>query len=285
MQDEKKELITFNDLPQSAKTEIDTNISYYSLGLIGVINSGKPTEKISFTGSGSLVTFGGMHYILTAGHVVSALKKYGCDALGFNISRSTIGFRIEVNALNNCFIWNKSPGGNGPDLGLIPLPPDRLGWFKSMKIFWNIDLKSDEAINRECSDDFIWAASGAPFEKATQKYNTRNYKTILTQHMGPWLANRILRHESDDFDYIDMLFEGKPDPGWPNDFSGLSGGGLWHVILYKDPKTNSINLKYLLLSGVAFYQIYRSPQLTIIRCHAEKSTYLKIKELAKEISG
>jgi hypothetical protein len=282
MANEKIEKVPFNELPESAKKIIDANIGYYSLALIGLKNSGTRTENVALTASGTLIQTGGTHYILTAGHVVAALFEHSCDALGFNISHHTHAFKVQMAALRTSYRWNKSAQGIGPDIGLILLPSELLGEFTARKNFWNIDLNKNEAINRKYSDEFLWAACGAPFQMTNIEENGRGHKRTLSQHMGPWLADKIRRFETGDFDYIDMVFEGTPDPGWPNDFRGLSGGGLWYIILKRNAD-KSIGLQHLLLSGLAFYQMQQDPQLSLIRCHAEKSIYIKIHDLIREM--
>jgi hypothetical protein len=283
MENTKTEIIPFNQLPQSIKDEVDQNLAYFSTALLGIEDSYGAKENVRFTASGTFIEIDGQAYILTAGHVISNLKKCKCNALGLNISRNTHAFRLEVQLLRMTYLWNENEEKIGPDIGLILLPNECLGWLRALKSFWKIDLYSEESIKRKYDDTFIWAICGAPFEKNIYKDHSRNYKTVITQHMGPWLANEVKRYDSGDFDKIDVLFKGVPDPTWPKDFKGLSGGGLWHIILFKDPESPNITLKYLILSGTAFYQDTIDEETAFIRCHAENSIYVKIRDLLSKL--
>ena len=58
-------------------------------------------------------------------------------------------------------------------------------------------------------------------------------------------------------------------------FGGVSGGGLWQVIIAKN-EAGKVILKELILSGVAFYQTQNINNRRVIVCHGRRSVYKKV---------
>lgn len=269
----------FNELPIEALKEFETEIGYYSLALIGLRQTGTPEEEIALTASGTLIEFNGTFCVLTAGHVIAKFNEELIDFIGFTIAKYRNSFKINKDSLLMNYKWVRSCDTNGPDLGIIIIPSEYVGRFKAHKNFWNIGLRRNQALSREYRDVCFWALCGAPAIKCSFSEGKSGFKSTLSQHMGPWLSNKIEELSSDGFDYIDVIFDGTPDPDWPQDFCGLSGGGLWQVILEHDENTGKISCRQILLIGVSFYQFFDCPSRSRIRCHGINSIYDKIYEI------
>lgn len=275
----KPAIIQYDEIPLNVRGQIESELGYYSLAMLGLRQSGLPDEEIALAASGTLIEIQGNYYVLTAGHVIEAINRKECDSIGFNISKDTHSLRIDRNSLILKNVWEESRPDQGPDLGLVSLPIEHVGWFQAKKNFWNIELKRTQAVSREYRDLCFWALCGAPFERSSWAMHKRNYKAILSQHMGPWLANKIEESSSHGYDYIDVIFDAKPSEEWPSDFGGLSGGGLWQLVLEKKLSSGKISFKIALLVGMPFYQFIESSARSRIRCHGINSVYDKVQEL------
>ncbi len=271
----------FNELPIEALDEFKSEIGYYSLSLIGLRQTGTPKEEIATTASGTLIEFDDNFYVMTAGHVIAKFNEELIDFIGFNIAKYRSSFKINKDSLVMKYKWDKSSDTDGPDLGIILIPSEYIGRFKAHKNFWNVGLRRNQVLLKEHRDACFWALCGAPLEKSTWTENITgiNVNLNLSQHMGPWLSDKIEEFDSRGYDYIDAIFDGKPDADWPKDFSGLSGGGLWQVVLERNESTGKISCRQILLIGVPFSQIPESPTRSKIRCHGINSVYDKIREL------
>lgn len=73
-----------------------------------------------------------------------------------------------------------------------------------------------------------------------------------------------------EFDYL--VFEARfgDKYGGPNNFQGMSGGGLWQMVY--DERKEVLSVRDGLLSGVAFYQSVVSGGIDI-SCHGRRSVY------------
>lgn len=75
-----------------------------------------------------------------------------------------------------------------------------------------------------------------------------------------------------DFDYFDLEVDRKVRkvPELPENFGGVSGGGLWKVAVYCTCSTGKIEWVRT-LEGVAFFELVREDGTRLIRCHGPKS--------------
>src|SRR5207237_3729489 len=71
-----------------------------------------------------------------------------------------------------------------------------------------------------------------------------------------------------DFDYLDLHME-KSIPGLPDNFGGVSGGGLWKVAVYCSCSSGKMEWVRT-LQGVALYELTNEDGRRIIRCHGPK---------------
>ncbi len=80
-------------------------------------------DERTFTGSGTLVTYKGIHYILTAKHVWSKIERSKCEFIGVNVAREGRGdfYRILARAVVAIDTGPSSSEEWGPDLALLPV--------------------------------------------------------------------------------------------------------------------------------------------------------------------
>jgi hypothetical protein len=77
---------------------------------------------------------------------------------------------------------------------------------------------------------------------------------------------------SNEFDYFDFDVFYNERTQSPHSFGGVSGGGLWQVLIAQD-ENGQVLLKETILSGVAFYQSPLVDKKRIIKCHGRQSIY------------
>ncbi|OGC91579.1 MAG: hypothetical protein A2W25_10710 [candidate division Zixibacteria bacterium RBG_16_53_22] len=279
--------VTYDQVPDEIKLNVVWEVGYYSVQLLAVRNEATKNEEISLFGSGTFVELQGKPFILTAAHVIDCEEFTRSDAIGLNCHRDTNAFRVSTKSLVTVFDADRENETHGPDIGLISLVGlrmEQIEWIKARKNFWNIDKYSQIIPIEKYGNSGLWGVTGGPVERSLARPKVRLYKEVLSQHMGPWLTGEIEEFPSEAYDYIDIIYRGKPDSDWPKFFGGLSGGGLWQVPLSKDPNTGIIKMLHApLLSGVPFYQDFREPDVTRIKCHGRNSIYKELTNLSQRI--
>jgi len=79
----------------------------------------------------------------------------------------------------------------------------------------------------------------------------------------------VQQHTKNGFDYLDVKAS-LGSKGLPNEFGGVSGGGLWTAMFYENGESNQIDVE-VRLEGVAFYQLEDAQDGRITRCHGPES--------------
>jgi len=126
--------LSSDEIPQSLLEEIRERIQDYFVPLL-VISSG--ARKVGAGGSGTLVELAGKHYILTAEHVWSEIKRWEQIALvltGEGVPLAIPRDRIVPKLLGA----GSAPGEWGPDLALLEVPPHLVGEIRARKSFLNL---------------------------------------------------------------------------------------------------------------------------------------------------
>lgn len=115
---------------------------------------------------------------------------------------------------------------------------------------------------------------GAPVEMAVEQGAMGSESHLLgSTHLA---ARAQITEETkiEGFDYLSVaVVAGRK--GFPENYQGVSGGGLWHIPLSIDPEVgpSSIAYEHPELVGVAFYQSDFNEQSRTIFCHGPKSIY------------
>ena len=88
-------------------------------------------------------------------------------------------------------------------------------------------------------------------------------------------------YTSKGYDYLEIVAKYKLGRDLPISFWGTSGGGLWQVQLLESAK-RELEIKEMILSGVAFYQFEKNDNRRIIKCHGRQSVYKTVYDLIKK---
>lgn len=118
----------------------------YGVGFVR-LNEIPGTQPV-FIGSGTLVVVDGLHGILTADHVLTALPTAGLLGLAFG-GPSTPGanrFAFDCGLAERFRIAPASGDDQGPDLGLLALPPDAVSALAARASFYDITRHQAEVL-------------------------------------------------------------------------------------------------------------------------------------------
>jgi len=118
---------------------IGKETAYCSVGFVAVSVSGS-VEEATCAGSGTLVTVGSLHGVLTAAHVVDALPKTGEVGLVVGIEDPS-KYQRQVSKMKHTesiLLCSKPFDQYGPDLAFLTLPPETIGWLKAQRSFHNL---------------------------------------------------------------------------------------------------------------------------------------------------
>ena len=259
------------DLPRNLIADISQQLSWYSTGLIKISQDNRDSETANLIGSGTFVSIEGLHGILTAQHV-SALISDSCD-IGLTLSASEEKHTIDSKYLKIIEVAKSSNPSEGPDISFIVLPPSDLGTIKVFKSFHNLTQKRKAILNKYPEINLgIWFICGIP-DEATRIENSEKGFDYLKAFRGFCGAAPVDRPTMrGDYDCLEVDVKCGKDSEGPVSYGGVSGGGLWQIILIQD-KNGVIQPKDHILSGLAFYQSDLINRARFIRCHGRHSIY------------
>jgi len=283
---EKKKITGYNkmrvgDLPTQTQLKIQKEITPYSTNIIALgISNNMPTDTM--LGSGVLIKLGNFHGILTANHVVQAQPYRTSIRLGFNIKTTNHHFSIPTKYTDSLIIGEPQKGKNSPDLAVIKLPENNIGYMKANKSFWNLEYYLNKYNNYEIENDVgVWALSGTPDILSKNTIPTHGFQESRGFLNIVGFSGIIKAWEENDFDYIEYPVAYDSESDTPITLGGMSGGGLWHVPLKKS-KNGKITFENPFFSGIAFYQTAIKENERTIYCHGRKSIYEKTFQIIAE---
>ena len=242
---------------------ITRDIGKFTVALFALYDH-KDGEKISLAGTGTLLALGKEHYILTAAHVweevLKSASRIGITLIEGMDHRYPIDVKsVEPFALIKPAAWNEW----GPDMTLLRVPPEHLPEITAHRVFYDASVDGKSAPpGVDAVETKVVMGTPADFGSYTQ-----NHADILI--LGLFVNVDAPYEMKGDFDYYDFDVD-TTSPNTPEDFRGVSGGGLWSVVVYCSPETGKIDWSRT-LEGVAFYQLALKDGHRTIRCHGPKS--------------
>jgi len=249
--------------PSELRERIVRDVGSFTVALLAVTGSG-PAERLQFAGTGTLVTDKVSHFILTAKHVWDEILS---KAVG-------VGITLKPDTEHKFFIpreaivisgpaapptWNEW----GPDLVFLRVPPEFLGTINAVKVFYGINGPAKVKIQQEIGAVELHLLMGTPKEKG------QFTDTFADLQITGMLQNIFRKLEKEGWDYVDLDMD-LSLAYVPRNFGGVSGGGLWEILVYRLP--GSSKTAWLgTLEGVAFYQFPPENNHSIVRCHGLNS--------------
>ena len=252
--------------------QIARNTQMHTVALFAI--SGSPNgDVLTLAGTGTLVTDGTAHCILTAAHVWHKVLK-PADKLGVTL-RETLDHRclIDVDKVvplgpARPSSWNEW----GPDIILLRIPEARVGEIKAFRVFYGLHSVEQFIYRAEHTQTYMLA--GTPHALGTF---TQNHASV--EIMGFWVGLPF-QYVHESWDYFDVKAR-IPPPSDAVSFGGVSGGGLWKVQIYGDPSSDAI-ASNAILEGVAFYEFDVVDGSGTIRCHGPESIRRVVQNLVQK---
>ncbi len=237
------------------------DIGSSTVALFAVTES-REGDRLQLAGTGTLVIVAGSHYVLTAAHVWEEILK-SAARIGITLKENVDHqFLMEGNSIVATGPQKPTSWGEwGPDLTFLRIPPAYLGSIYAHRVFYNLTI--ERTALGDVNHIETWALMGTP--KASGEF-TRMHADLQIQGIFPQVGQP---HIHEGFDYLDLDID-VSSPGTPQDFRGVSGGGLWKVLIYKSVSTGKVHSRTS-LEGVAFHQSDLEKGRRIIRCHGLQS--------------
>lgn len=236
----------------------------------------------SVIGSGTFVQCNSCFGILTAHHVIG--EGIGLDPFK-NGSDKKLGVAIAVNSpcapeFELQYIRpheigrppNYKYNEYGPDLVFLEiLDEEKLGTIIAHSSFWNIP--SESTLVNDCYNDSssIWAVCGLPQDWRRDEIPNNNFDKVIGCQGLIGFGGIEKRFYKAGFDYFDVAVNPNPQDDIPDTFQGMSGGGLWKVLLSCTGNLQDVRVSDTILSGVIFYELKEDHR--VIRSHGAKSIY------------
>ena len=212
--------------------------------------------KKQLIGSGTLVMVGDNYGILTAQHVDELLQG---KPFGLNISPDRHQFVLPEFCVEHRVVGRPQDQGQpevGPDLAIIKiLDPQHLGTVKAFKSFYRLDGKDAAQYLSEGARRMPWWIAGAPASFAVSEgaIESPDHTLGVTHFHGEASFEGIAGRG--DYDLLTMRIS-TVDAGFPEQYGGVSGGGIWFSTFLMDEPGAFDTMKYEapFLMGVAFCQ-------------------------------
>jgi hypothetical protein len=220
-------------------------------------------------GSGTLVSCHGLYGILTANHVAQLLDITKGDFM-LCARQTPDSITIRSNQYRHVVVGkhHSNRGLLGPDLSFIEIiDPELLSRLKGAKSFHPLEENLIPPFEAEQLKEMVWIVSGAPDEsKEPGTLREKPLTTYTLSHMA--VQYHSVRHRN-GFDYFRMRTTHGAD-GYPKEYGGVSGGGLW--VLGMNPDTHETEG---ILQGVIYYHYRLSKKSTdsILIAHGVNSIY------------
>jgi hypothetical protein len=144
-----------------------------------------------------------------------------------------------------------------------------------------LDKRSEETfLAYPRRNEHWWFVAGFPAE-FSHRVKTARPEDLLTRSDG-FIGQATLLHHFDEgrFDYLRLRLYATAY-GFPSNYGGVSGGGIWMVPLGMDPEKGPTTAKAmdLFLAGVCCYQYEPLPDGREVEGHGPRSLYRRLREV------
>jgi hypothetical protein len=120
-------------------------------------------------------------------------------------------------------------------------------------------------------NDGIWILHGFVADQSREEAGTGYYRKVINFGAVSFGCVPHSHTERGNHDYFDIRFRVRPD--LPENFQGMSGGGLWQIELVAGAIEGQVAPRQMPLSGMAFYQGPVEDSHSCVRCHGRRSLY------------
>lgn len=224
-------------------------------------------------GSGTLVSFGRQFGILTAEHVLRHLRNGRDPDFSIVCARHTHRLAVDKDHIRSVQLPRASDNAKGPDLALIVIDDTVCNSaLRAKKSFYPIERFSPKMFVQLPQSSAMCFVFGAPAEWAAESgiRGTSEHVLATTQFVGRVQVTGAFNHEGHEC--LELAVRAGKD-GFPSDYGGVSGGGVWcaPVTMNPDKGTSSMSYEHLELIGAAFYQVEDAAGCMVLRAQSFKS--------------
>jgi hypothetical protein len=222
-------------------------------------------------GSGTIASLDGIIFVITAGHVVDAVKRASSAGI-YGIASPSANLRaVEFNPQQAAYIihWNGKEGPDGPDIGAIRLPPEATEQIAQSRVVYNINRRIQKPKDSADFPDLIFAGVPTTAKMKNVLVSETQRKDEITLSLLSGTRTPSVGDEGGfvRFDFSPVYETASPPP---STFQGMSGGGIWRLDA-DAPNTVPI------LTGVSFYESDASHDgERMITCSGPQAVYERV---------
>jgi len=263
--------------------KICRDIVNYTIGFANITLENR-VEDAECAGSGTLVTIGSLHGILTAAHVIDeGLPKKGRVGLVQYLEPAAPfqKFEIQMEMTESVMIRAAKFGPDGPDLAFLKLPDESVSWLKAKNSFYNLPKYRDDALayNEPAPshiDCIVGMIAALTEEVPTDRKEARKKRFTAIFGQG---EVRTMKYVG-NMESLGVTPISDPEFGLPENYQGTSGGALWRFyIAEKDGNASVVGRR---LIGVPFYQSSTEEGVRIISCQGPRAIYQSMIDAVSE---
>jgi hypothetical protein len=232
-------------------------------------------EDAEVAGSGTLVTVGPIHGILTAAHVLKNLPNSGEVGLvrfpraPSPAQRQTINMSLAEKLAIATSDWTST----GPDLGFLRLPERDAAALYATNVFFNLSKRRDLVLAGDHpAPKYVDGISGMIAEWTSPLPDQSVFARAKSFGALYGVGCVIREHNAGGYDLLDFEVTYGPDTDSPERYGGMSGGALWRVYI-SETNDGQQSVADKRIFGVAFFESDKVGQKRIITCHGPKSVY------------
>ena len=250
-----------------------TQLAHYEIRSrsVSLLMTERDDDSSAASCAASLIAVHGKSGLLTARHVWEAARKRPILGVALNdriLRLETAGLYAFAPARDGLLEGEKA---EVPDLAFVYLHPEHRATIQACgRVFYSIDRRRQSTQFDLFGDDGFYVVVGSPIERidiVNARIASLTYDTEIS---------RQLQQSGWDYIFVNLNIEGNPEI--PNDYKGVSGGGLWRVKFLASPDLKNFWIedpaRDIILVGVNFYQT-DIPGRQLI-AHGPKSIYERL---------
>lgn len=261
---------SITDISREVLKSVTEYLWHFTVGFVAVERKAKK-EEASLRGSGILVKANDTYAFLTADHVIDNLPRHG--RLGLILSAKAEQTTIDIAGIEYRRIARGPDPKAGPDIAAIVLSSTIASAVTSKKVPYNLDTRREQLLTSPPNDrEGIWIASGFVEELTQADPSPAPYETVKAFCEFGAVGGVESYYVQEPHDYFDFPLSHPPDSAIPHNFGGVSGSGLWHVLL-RENKHGEFSAYQYILQGLTYYQVPYVEARSALRCHGPKSIY------------
>jgi hypothetical protein len=253
--------------------DLARTLSHYAVGFGRFIKDANRADDVVAAGSGSLVTIGRVHGILTARHVLTNIERDEMVAVVRFPNRLELLQRQTINLGQSEFLMLPGTDGTlGPDLAFLRLPQVNIENLVGTNNFYPLDMELPPMRGTYSGLGEIDTLLGVVSRWSDDLEHTpeRRRKQFELVFAGGETYKSVKYHEGYDLLAFKPTFKDGMTP--PDSYEGVSGGGMWRTFFKPDGSNKVVHRR---LIGVAFYE-NETPSGIVLSCHGPDSLALKL---------